>query len=119
MKGVLLGLAFIAIGAASGSAQSNTRMVEISLKVPSASHPAQIRVREGSMATVAMPDAWKFGFVPTVKPADPDTLIIDVLDLRRTPATKVETIETSVRGRPVTTKTDPPIAVHATYIEPR
>lgn len=109
-------LVVFAVGLA--AAQSAPRLVEIALTLPNGGHP-QIRVHEGETASVTIPGVGKFGFVPTVKAGDSATLMVDVLDLTKTPPQKLATVETSVHKPAVPANTTPQMSIKATYIEPR
>ena len=121
MKRMLFSFAFLLLAVTIGVAQSKTRHVEITATLPDSAHPTRslLKVVEGDTASIEIPNVGKFGFVPTIKASDDDTLVVDVLDLSQTPARKLDTIETSIHGRFVTAKTNPRIDIHASYIEPK
>jgi len=116
MKRIAVSLLFVALAVELAIAQSSARRVRIEISVPNGGHP-EIEVYEGGTASVEIPNVGKFGFVPTVKAGDDKTLIVDVQDLSRTPPKKLDTVETSLRGPAVPTKTTPQFAVRALYIE--
>lgn len=118
IRRTLLSFVFVTLVGGFGIAQSSTRYIQLRLTMPNGGSPT-ITVREGETATAEVPDSFKFGFVPTVKSGDSETVVVDVLDLHQTPATKVDTVETSLRGRPVMTNTNPQIGVHVTDIVTR
>jgi hypothetical protein len=116
MKGMAFSFVLVGVAVALGIAQSQSRRVEMELTLPNGAHPTVV-VHEGDTASIQLPNAGKFGFVPTVKPGDSETLIVDVLDLNQTPPRNVDSVETSLRGAAVPTNTKPQIAIRATYIE--
>lgn len=109
---------FIVLAVGLTGAQSPARLVEIQVTLPGGGHPV-LKVHEGETASVTMPGNGTFGFVPTLKAGDSTTLVVDVLDLTKTPPAKLTTLETSLHKPAVPTNTKPQMAVKATYIEPR
>ena len=118
MKRLGLSGLFVVLAVGLAATRPAPRLVEIALTVPHGGHPA-IRVHEGETASVTIPDVGRFGFVPTVKAGDNTTLVVDVLDLAKTPPQKLATVETSIHKPAVPTNTTPQMTVKATYIEPR
>jgi hypothetical protein len=121
MKRLLFSVGCVILASNTGFTQSKGRHVEIAVRQPSSAHPivSILQVVEGDTASIEIPNVAKFGFVPTIKSTDDDTLVVDVFDLSQTPARKLDTIETSIHGRFVTAKTNPQIDIHANYIQPR
>lgn len=106
---------FIVLAVGLTGAQSPARLVEIQVTLPGGGHPV-LKVHEGETASVTMPGNGTFGFVPTIKAGDSTTLVVDVLDLTKTPPEKLTTLETSLHMPAVPTNTKPQMAVKATYI---
>ena len=119
MRRILFSFALVTLAVALGVAQSKTRHVQIEVTLQNAQHPIHplLTVVEGDTASMEIPKVGKFGFVPTVKPGDDTTLVVDVLDLSQTPAKKLDTVETSIRGAAVVSKTTPEFRIRAIDIE--
>ena len=118
MKRILFSLVFVAMAVAIGLAQPPSRDVQIEVTLPNGAHPL-LKVVEGGTASIDMPKVGKFGFVVNVKQDDERTLVVDVLDLGRTHAPRLDTVETSINAASVAVKTTPKIRVRATYIGPK
>ena len=121
MRRVLLRFALVALAGALGVAQSKARHVQIEVTLPNAEYPIHplLTAVEGGTVSMEMPKIGKFGFVPTVKPGDDTTLVVDVLDLSQTPTKKLDTVETSLHSAGVLTKTTPEFRIRVIDIEPK
>ena len=121
MRRILLSFVLVTLAVALGVAQSKARHVQIEVTLQNAEHPIHplLTTVEGGTVSMEMPKIGKFGFVPTVKPGDDTTLVVDVLDLSQTPTKKLDTVETSLHSAGVLTKTTPEFRIRVIDIEPK
>jgi hypothetical protein len=118
MKRTLFSLLFLGTAVAVGFAQSPARQAQIEVTLPNGAHPL-LKVDDGGVASIDLPKVGHFGFVVNIKRGDDTKLVVDVLDLARTPAAKLDTVETAIGAPSIPAKTTPQIRVRATYIAPK
>ena len=105
LASVLL-VVFVVMAFAVYAAQEKRSIVMV-LTLPNGSAP-QLRILEGETGTVSMPEVGKYGFVPTLKDA---SVIVDVIDLNRTPGERLGRVEAVVGGDEVRSDTSPQFGV--------
>jgi hypothetical protein len=94
----------------SASPQSQTRDIVLNLGLPNGATP-QLKVTDGGIGTVELPDVGKFGFVPTLQQDNPGIVIVELFDLNRTPHRRMARLELIVAGATVQSDTSPRFAV--------
>jgi hypothetical protein len=88
------------------AAQSQKREIVLNLNLPNGATP-QLRISDGEMGTVTLPDLGKFGFVPTIGDADARAVTVELFDLNRAPDRRLSRMELTVGAATVQSETTP------------
>jgi hypothetical protein len=101
--------------AAASSTQSPKRDVVLDLSLANGANP-ELRIDEDGMGTVESPSLGKFGFVPTIRDANANLVVVEVFDLNRTPNRRIARLELTVGGERVESDTTPRFGVRVVRV---
>jgi len=113
----LCGGLFVGLATTISMAQSAAvkRDVVLELTLPNGATP-QLRVAEGETGSVELPDIGKFGFVPTFQNSDTRNVVVELIDLGKTPHQRIGRVEAVVDGSKLQFDTRPRFAVRVVRV---